>query len=130
MRKFIATLAAAGTIAAFAAPAEAGQRHRRHHHDNDVDAGDVVAGALVIGAIAALTSSHNKIKQDRAVDMCSAEAENRIGAPITTILNVAKRKGYHTVDGAVEKDDGTPVHFSCTVRRGVLYSLFKGPNEA
>ena len=127
MRTWISGLAAFSLLALAAAPAEAGRRHRDR---DDVDAGDVVAGALVIGAIAALASSNNKEKHDRAVDMCSAEAEMRIGAPITTILNVSKRKGYHTVAGAVEKDDGTPVHFSCTVRRGVLYSFFRGPDEA
>jgi hypothetical protein len=127
MRKLVGGLAAFSLFALAAAPAEARHRHRDR---NDVDAGDVVAGALVVGAIAALVSSNGNAKHDAAVDMCSAEAERRLSAPITTILNVGKRKGYYTVDGAVEQDDGTPIHFSCTVRRGVLYSFFRGPNEA
>jgi hypothetical protein len=127
VRKSISGLAALSLIALAAAPAEAGRRHRDRP---DETVGDVVAGALILGAIAVFASARGNAKHDRAVDMCSAEAENRIGAPLTTILNVSKRKGYHTVAGAVEKQDGTPVHFSCTVRRGVLYSFFRGPEEA
>jgi hypothetical protein len=42
-------------------------RHRRRWRDNDVDAGDVIAGVLVLGAIAAIASS-NKGDRDRDRD--------------------------------------------------------------
>jgi hypothetical protein len=120
MRALIGGCAAFSLLLA-AAPAEA--RHRYHHHRADVDAGDVVAGALVIGVLAALTSSNNHAKQDRAVDACSSEAESRIGGRVTDILGVNKRKGYYTVEGAVDARGGPPEHFTCTIRRGILYSF-------
>jgi hypothetical protein len=122
MRSIIGGLAALSLVALAASPAEAGRRH--HHRDrNDVDAGDVVAGALVIGAIAALASSNSHAKQDRAVDTCSSEAESRIGGRVSDIFGVSKRKGYYTVEGAVDGDVGQETRFTCTIRRGVLYSF-------
>ena len=129
MRSIIGGLAALSLVALAASPAEAGRRHHRHH-DNDVDAGDVVAGALVIGAIAALASSNSHAKQDRAVDTCSSEAESRIGGRVSDIFGVSKRKGYYTVEGAVDGDVGQETRFTCTIRRGVLYSFRTGLEEA
>lgn len=122
MRTFIGGLAALSLLAiAAASPAEARHRYRDRV---DVDAGDVVAGALVLGAIAAIaSSSNNNEKQDRAVDTCSAEAESRIGGRVSDIFGVSKRKGYYTVEGAVEGEYGADTRFTCTVRRGVLYSF-------
>jgi hypothetical protein len=127
MRILISGLAALSLLAVAAAPAEARHRHRDRV---DVDAGDVVAGALVIGAIAAIAaSSNNNEKQDRAVNACSAEAESRIGGRISDIYGVSKRKGYYTVEGAVEADDGPREHFTCTIRRGILYGFRSGRGE-
>ena len=120
MRTFIGGLAALSILAVAAAPAEARHRYRERV---DVDAGDVVAGALVIGAIAALASSDNGAKQDRAVDTCSAEAEGRIGGRVSDIFGVSKRKGYYTVEGAVDGEGGPETRFTCTIRRGVVYSF-------
>jgi hypothetical protein len=126
MRMFIGGLAALSLVALAAAPAEARHRYRSRV---DVDAGDVVAGALVIGAIAALTSSNNSQKQDRAVDTCSSEAEGRIGGRVAEIFGVSKRKGYYTVEGAVEGEYGSETRFTCTVRRGVVYSFRSDERE-
>jgi hypothetical protein len=120
MRRILAAVAATSLLVSLAAPAEAGRRHRDR---NDVDAGDVVAGALVIGAIAALASSDNGAKKDAAVDACSAEAESRTGGRISEIYGVSKRKGYYTVEGAVDAEYGSASSFTCTIRRGVLYSF-------
>ncbi|HEY0147438.1 MAG TPA: hypothetical protein VGB70_00380 [Allosphingosinicella sp.] len=127
MRSIFGGLAALSLVAVAAAPAEARHRYRDR---GDIDGGDVVAGALVVGAIAAIISSNGKAKQDRAVGLCSAEAEGRIGGPISDIFGVIKRKGYYTVEGAVEVDGGGAERFTCTVRRGLLYSFRSGPSEA
>ncbi|HEX6375688.1 MAG TPA: hypothetical protein VFZ91_08195 [Allosphingosinicella sp.] len=129
MRIIITGLAASALLASLAAPADArGRRHHRHH--NDVDAGDVVAGAVVIGGIAALVSAIGEAKrekQDAAVDRCSAEAEGRTGGRVAEIFSVGKRKGYYTVEGAL--DGGPDDRFTCTVRRGTIYSFRTGPGE-
>lgn len=128
MRKFVATLTAAAMLASLAAPADARRRHHRHH--DDVDAGDVIAGAVVIGGIAAIASAikeDKRRKQDSAVDRCSGEAENRTGGRVSEILHVGRRKGYYTVEGAL--DDGRS-GFTCTVRRGTVYDFRTDGGEA
>ena len=128
MRHFVTALAAACLLGSVAAPADArGRRHHRHH--DEVDAGDVIAGAVVVGGIAALVSAVGKArraKQDAAVGRCSAEAEERTGGRVSEILHVGKREGYYTVEGAL--DDGGS--FTCTVRRGTLYDFQTGGGEA
>lgn len=58
--RFFGTCAIAATLVVAAAPAEA--RHR--HHDRDrVDAGDVIAGIFLIGAIAAIADGAEKSKE-------------------------------------------------------------------
>ena len=128
MRKLIAAAAGAALIGSvLATPAEA--RGRWHRHHDDVDAGDVVAGAVVIGGIAAIASaigSNNQAKQDAAVDTCSREAESRLDNPVAEIAGVTKSKGYYTVEGSVEGGRG----FSCVVRNGSLYSFRSESGEA
>jgi hypothetical protein len=124
MRKFINGLAAAALLSAIATPADARRRHHRHH--DDVDAGDVIAGAVVVGGIAALVSAIDegrRRKQDSAVDRCSAEAESRTGARVSEIFHVGKRKGYYTVEGALDGETGPGDTFICTVRRGAIYEF-------
>ena len=139
----IAALAAAALVAtAVAAPADA--RHRRHHrHHDNVEAGDVVAGVAIVGGIAAIASAigeNNRMKQDAAVDECTAEAESRLGGPVDEILGVTKRKGYYTVKGVVgllpaAADAAAPAHgdridFTCTIRNGSIYSFRSGVDGA
>jgi len=128
MRKIVTGLAAAALLASLASPADA--RGRRHRHHDDVDAGDVVAGAVVAVGIAALVSSIGEAKrarQDAAVERCAAEAEGRTGGRVAEILHVGKRKGYYTVEGALEgRDDGPGNSFTCTVRRGAIYDFRAG----
>ena len=126
--RMIAGLAAAALVAtALAAPADARRRHHRHH--DDVDAGDVVAGALVIGGLAALFSAgsteNRRRKQDAAVDFCAGEAERREGAAVGEITGVTKRNGYYTVRG--ELDGPEPLAFTCIVRNGSIYSFRTAP---
>jgi hypothetical protein len=127
MRTLITGLTAAAMLASLASPAEARRRHHRHH--DDVDAGDVIAGAAVIGGIAALASAigeAKRAKQDSAVGRCSAEAEERTGGRVSEILHVGKRKGYYIVEGALDGGDS----FTCTVRRGTIYDFQAGGEEA
>ncbi|MBA4748506.1 MAG: hypothetical protein H2056_07310 [Sphingopyxis sp.] len=70
MNRLIVQLAGAAVLASSVvvaiAPAEA--RHRRHwHHRDRVDAGDVIAGIFLIGAIAAIADSAGK-SRDRDRD--------------------------------------------------------------
>ena len=125
--RILAGLAAAALVATTAAaPAQA--RHRDRVKD-DVDAGDVVVGALVLGGIAALLSAPNEEKrarQDAAVDACTMEAERRLGADVGEILGVTRKKGYHTVRGLLDGGpDGhaRPASFTCTVRNGSIYAF-------
>lgn len=128
MRLIVISLAAAALLASVAAPADA--RGRRHHrHRDDVDAGDVVAGAVVAVGIAALVSSigdARRARQDAAVGRCSAEAETRTGGRVTEILHVGRHNGYYTVEGALDGGDS----FTCTVRRGAIYDFQAGGGEA
>ena len=39
-------------------------RGRHHHHDNDIDAGDVLAGVLILGGIAAIASAASNDRED------------------------------------------------------------------
>ncbi len=56
----------ASSVLVAVAPAEARYRHRHYHRDR-VDAGDVLAGIVLIGAIAAIAGSANK-SRDRDRD--------------------------------------------------------------
>lgn len=131
MRKIITGLAAAALLASLASPAEARRRHHRHH--DDVDAGDVIAGAVVVGGIAAIATAikeSKRRKQDSAVDRCSNEAESRTGGRVAEIFHVGKRKGYYTVEGALDGETGPGNNFICTVRRGTIYEFRTRAEEA
>jgi len=58
-------LAAAAMLSMTATPAMARGWHR-HHHDR-IDAGDVFAGILILGGIAAIASAANKSNKEREV---------------------------------------------------------------
>ncbi|TMJ15202.1 MAG: hypothetical protein E6G94_07645 [Alphaproteobacteria bacterium] len=56
--KLIAGAATAALLTvSLAAPAEAQYRNNYRHHDNGIDAGDVVAGVAIVGGIAAIASA-------------------------------------------------------------------------
>jgi hypothetical protein len=59
--KFARTLSGATAVAAalslLATPVAARDRWHHRHHDNDIDAGDVVAGGVLLGAIAAIAGA-------------------------------------------------------------------------
>lgn len=131
MKTFIAGRAAAALLATWSMPAEASYHWHQRHHD---DAGDVVAGALVIGGIAALASSitrGKRQKQDYAVRSCSGEAESRTGGHVLEIGHVAKAKGYYTVEGLLDGGrEAARQTFACTVRGSAIYSFRAAPLTA
>ena len=125
MRKLL--LIAAGS-ALLATTGAADAHHRRWRHHDHADAGDVIATAIVVGGIAALLSSSNeekRLRQDAAVDICSAEAEQRIGGRVLDITDVYRRRGYYTVRGVLDRGPS----FHCTVRHGTIYG-FRTAGEA
>lgn len=109
-----------GAILATSMPAEARPHHQRHR--DKVDAGDVIAGALILGGIAAIASSANKRAKERAreryeddwdhdgwstrtaVEQCVRAAEwraSRYGgwARITDVTQVERVRGGYEVRG-------------------------------
>ena len=115
-----AALAAMVSVSA-AAPAEARPYYR--HHDNGIDAGDVIAGVAIIGGIAAIASAIGSSNRDRyddrygtygygygdrgygegaAVNACSAEA-GRFGRGQVRITDVDRRgNDRYRVRGVVD----------------------------
>jgi hypothetical protein len=118
---------------ASAANAQSHWGHHGHHgHHDDVDAGDVIAGAAVIGGLAALASAisrDNRERQDAAVDSCADEAEFRTHGRVSEIVNVRKSKGYYTVEGLIDAEQGPGASFLCTVRHGRIYSFRSSGGE-
>ena len=119
-------VAAALVASCLATPADARGRWRHHRHD-DADAGDVIAGAALVGGIFALASAigrDNRRRQDAAVDDCANEAESRGNGRVSEIVAVSKRKGYYTVEGLVGGEESSAgSSFLCTVRNGRIYSF-------
>lgn len=113
---------------------EIAERHRyRRYRRNRVDAGDVLAGVLIIGGIAAIASAASKNNErrervredyryrdydrdrgarysnggegiDRAVDMCLAEIERDVR--VDTVDNVSRDGEGWMVTGRVYNGDG------------------------
>lgn len=119
-------------VAARAYDGDAGNVNRdrrwgRHHDRDGVDVGDVIAGVLVFGAIAAIadaaSDNHREHRErypdvdyrapndtgrfesggmDRAVDLCVAEVESR-GERVGTIDAAQRDAGGWQVSGALER---------------------------
>lgn len=65
-----ASLAAAAALSMVATPVMAHDRHgwHRHYHHDGIDGGDLLAGLLVVGGIAAIASAASKSSRDEARD--------------------------------------------------------------
>jgi hypothetical protein len=119
----VGTVAIGAMALASASPAVA---RDRYHHDDGISAGDVIAGALVIGGIAAIASaaSHDNDRYDRgyngdrgygdygnprrAVEMCvntAARQANRYSyggrARVTDIRDIDRNRDGYTVRGRI-----------------------------
>ena len=108
-----------------------GYRYRGYRHRNRVDAGDVIAGVAVIGAIAAIASAANKNRDrdryrdrrypasypsydrtsglDRAVDQCVREIER--DARVGDVDGVDRTGSGWRVTGSLYNGDG----FTCSI---------------
>ena len=112
--------AAAGAMAfTTAAPADA-QRYRDRNNDG-ISAGEVIAGALIIGGIAAIASASNRDRYRdnyyrsngnprRAIDKCVRVAENqarRAGYRYANVVDINRvrdtRRGWN-ITGRIEVD--------------------------
>ncbi len=122
--------ALAGTVAAGAmAMTSAAPAFARDRHDNGIDAGDVIAGAVILGGIAAILSSskrdnyrydnrrygynnnhYRRGNPRRAVEKCVRAAERdarRYGyrfADVTQIRDVDRKRGGWRVKGRIVVD--------------------------
>ena len=122
----IATVAAGAMAMASATPAQA-----RDRHDDGIDVGDVIAGALIIGGIAAVASAasrggrydrrydryddryydgyYNRAGNPRqAVEQCVYAAERNAsrysyggGAQVTDIRDINRKRDGYTVKGRI-----------------------------
>lgn len=109
-----------------------GHGRRHHHHDNDIDAGDVLAGVLILGGIAAIAGAANNDRDegyrdgdyrypedagyrtpepqprfesrgmDRAVDICVAEVEQRRDARIGSVDSASRTGEGWQVAGSLD----------------------------
>jgi hypothetical protein len=150
MRKLVGLAAASSLLFVAAAPAGA-HEWRGHYHYRHGGGGfsDFVAGALLVGGIAALASAihgNDRARQDAAVDGCAHEAEGRTGGQVADIVHVSSSKGYYTVDGTLDGGydgppprDGAgpppppppgPLSFRCVIHDGAVYSFHATPGAA
>lgn len=126
--------------------------HRRHRHRDRVDAGDVIAGAAIVGILAAVLSSSAKKKRERekgqygypeqrgninsedaAVDACVIAAESQFGdrASVRDINDVDRTADGWDVEGVVQKRgnwrDNRSLEqrrFTCSVRYGAIDNVY------
>lgn len=127
------------------------QRHRHWHHRDRVDAGDVLAGVLIIGGIAAIANAASRPRTerrypdndaryrqpvnarssnsgnglDRAVDMCVNEIERDVR--VDTVDGASRTGSGWTVTGTLYNGDG----FSCQIdNRGRISDISYGDQVA
>jgi len=123
-KALVGSVAAGAMALASAAPAQAQQwrdRDRYERRDNGISAGEIIAGALIIGGIAAVASAANRGRDydrnyDRryndnprqAVEQCVYAAERsasrasyRGRAEVTDIRNIDARRDGYVIKGRI-----------------------------
>ena len=104
------------------------------HRDRGVSGGDILAGAAVIGIIAAIAIAASKSKnnnsgdinsESRAADACSSRVEQQFGngARVRNIDDVYRTRDGYDVRGTIETRDwrdnnDNARRFTCAVRYG------------
>lgn len=107
--------------------------YRGHRHRGGVDGGDILAGALIIGGIAAIASAANNNKRrsyprgydyrdnglNAAADQCSyaAEANFGRGSRVNGIDVIARDGAGYRVEGSIG-NGGSAERFYCGVTAG------------
>mgnify|MGYP001374685164 CR=1 FL=1 len=166
LRKLTAGAVAAAVLFTSATPALARHRYNgyengygngygwghRHRHRDRVDAGDVVAGVVVVGILAAILSSSAKKKREReagrdgypaqrgnitsedaAVDACVNATETQFGdrASVRDITQVDRNADGWDVEGVVQKRidwrdsrNAEQRRFTCSVRYGAVDNVY------
>jgi|CXWL01.1.fsa_nt_gi hypothetical protein len=160
LRKLTAGAVAAAVLITSATPALARHRYNGygngygwgHRHRNHVDAGDVVAGVVVVGILAAILSSSAKKKREReagrdgypeqrgnitsedaAVDACVTATEAQFGdrASVRDITQVDRNADGWDVEGVVQKRidwrdsrNAEQRRFTCSVRYGAVDNVY------
>ncbi len=119
--------AAAAALVTVAAPAQA-QRYDRYDRDRDgISAGEVIAGAVVLGGLAAVIASANNDRYDRdgydnryynnrnggsrnAINRCVNQVENWAGrysrSNVTQIRDIDRTRNGYRVQGNLVVQDG------------------------
>lgn len=111
-KALVGAVAAGAMAVASAAPAQERDRDRDRRDDDGIDAGDIIAGALIIGGIAALASAGGRYSRAgsprRAVEQCIRAAERdatryswRGDAHVTDIRKVDRKRDGYTVKGRI-----------------------------
>jgi len=137
--RFAAASALAAAFSLAATPVLAHDRDHHWHHHDGIDGGDVLAGALILGGIAAIASAASKQDRedrkpaapppvpqdrqgysyrgaerdtglDRAADMC-ADAVERGPDRVDSVQNVARDRDGWAVTGTLESGAG----FTCRI---------------
>lgn len=138
-RKLSCGMLAGLLVLTAASPAEARHRHDRDRDREDVDAGDVIGAAVLIGGIAALAGAFKGDRygarygaEQKAVRACVREAEGGGFGAIRRVRNiedVERLDGYYFVRGIVESEgryrdqEGEAEGFSCTVRGRTIHDF-------
>ena len=118
-KALVGTVAAGAMAMTSAAPAQAQGRDRDRRDNDGISAGEVIAGALIIGGIAAIASASSSSRRgdrydDRAgnprqaVEQCVNAAERnasrysyRGNAQVTDIRNVDRKRDGYTIKGRI-----------------------------
>lgn len=134
MKKFtkglLATFATGAMAVGSITPAAAQDRYRDYDRDDGISAGEVIAGAVVLGGIAAILSSAGRDRYDyrdrryddryayrydnprQAVESCVRAAEidaRRVGyryADVTQISDVNRTRNGYRINGRLRVEDG------------------------
>ncbi len=105
LSKALAGTAAAGAMIVSAMSPALAAPDRRHH--NGVRPGEVIAGALIVGGIAAIASQNNNrtfVSPRTAVDQCVRAAErgaSRLRGDVTDVRSVRQTRTGYEVRGRI-----------------------------
>lgn len=117
-KRSAAVLASAAVLSMAATPALARDRgwgggwgkHYGRHHDDGISAGDVLAGVLIIGGIAAIASAASKSKKEREARERSDDEYRYPGEQRDLPQNGSARYGSSGADDRPEWREGTGIN--------------------